>query len=96
MTSDNSIFSSTYHFLLNALDEKSGVLSKKKIKGLQNILNLSDNSLGVTCNRVTLAVMDLSKKKYENGLIESSRFLFEENLKTCYNIHDLKDECKCS
>ena len=67
MTSSNSIFQIAYHFLLNALDDNSGVLLKKKIKSLQNILNLTDNSMGVTCNRVTLAIVDLSKKKYENG-----------------------------
>ena len=45
------------------------------------------------CNRVTLAIIDLSKKKYEHGLIDLSRFLYEENFKICYNIINLKNKC---
>jgi hypothetical protein len=56
MTSNSSKFSTTYNYLLNALDENNGVLSQKKIKGLQNILNLTENSSGIMCNRVTLAI----------------------------------------
>jgi hypothetical protein len=78
MTSDNSKFSFTYHFLLNALDEKSGVLLKTKIKSLQNILNLTDNSIGVTCNRVTLAIMDLSKKNMKTVQLSTLDFCMKK------------------